>query len=78
MTFLCQYFNTCQYLGILQILFDAILEKKHLYVGQSSDIKFIFFFLMQFLFLTLRSYVQAVRRLDDIGKLYCFKYRKIH
>lgn len=78
MTFLCQYSNTCQYLGILQILFDAILEKKHLYVGQSSDIKFIFFFLMQFLFLTLRSYVQAVRRLDDIGKLYCFKHRKIH
>lgn len=38
----------------------------------------LFFFLMQFLFLTLRSYVQAVRRLDDIGKLYCFKYRKIH
>lgn len=29
MTFLCQYSNTCQYLGILQILFDAILEKKN-------------------------------------------------
>lgn len=47
MTFLCQYSNTCQYLGILQILFDAILEKKAfilLSVGQSSDSKFIFYF----------------------------------
>lgn len=33
MTFLCQYSNTCQYLGILQILFDAILEKKNIYLA---------------------------------------------
>lgn len=45
---------------------------------KAATLSLFSFFLMQFLFLTLRSYVQAVRRLDDIGKLYCFKYRKIH
>lgn len=44
MTFLCQYSNTCQYLGILQILFDAILEKNICMWDKAATLSLFSFF----------------------------------